>query len=208
MFSITGLSSLMSLLRTVSNYKSHNWRWPCFRYTLKYKNTFFNVLNSECVFSTTALLVYAVGWCCSSAQLLRRRGSARLHAQRLVQPHDVRRRRVRTAVVLRPAQRRPATSALPRRDAVSDRGAAQRQRVVRWRRQRQDARLLRRRRRVASTIRIPVELRLRQHRATGENQCAHTGVATVTRYTQNPDCCNLIGDENFHLLRCYAREIL
>ena len=40
-------------------------------------------------------------------------------------------------------------------------------------------------------------------------QCAHTGVATVTLYTQNPDCCNLIRDENFHhLLRRYAREIL
>jgi len=50
MFSITGLLSLMSLLHSVSNYKSHNWRWPCFHYSLNiltYKKHAFNVLNSE-----------------------------------------------------------------------------------------------------------------------------------------------------------------
>jgi len=65
-------------------------------------------------------------WPCGrwTAGLLRRRRTARLPAQRLVQPHHVRRRRVRAAVVLRSAQRRPATTRLPRRDAVPDRATS------------------------------------------------------------------------------------
>jgi len=56
------------------------------------------------------------------AELLRRGRSSRLSAQRLVQSHDICRRRVRSAVMLRSAQRRPAATCLPRRDTVSDRG--------------------------------------------------------------------------------------
>jgi len=56
------------------------------------------------------------------AELLRRRRSSRLLAQRLVQSHHICRRRVRSAVVLRPAQRRPTATCRPRRNTVSDRG--------------------------------------------------------------------------------------